>query len=376
MKTAIVTGSLGLVGSESVKFLTKKGFNVIGIDNDMRKYFFGSEASTAWNKEVLEKECGDKYSHHEIDIRNAAMLNHVFSMFGDNIELVVHTAAQPSHDWAAKEPLTDFSINAVGTLNMLEATRNYCPNAVFIFTSTNKVYGDAPNRLPLVELEKRYELDQMIPYDGEIITDRTFVVKEAIPAGITWKGVSESFSIDNCLHSVFGASKVAADVMVQEYGRYFKMKTGIFRCGCLTGPAHSGTELHGFLSYLMKCTMTKTPYKIFGYKGKQVRSNIHSHDLLNAFYEFYLNPKQGEVYNIDGGRQVNCSMLEAIEICEEITGNKLEYTYIDEARIGDHQWYITDNSKFKKDFPNWKVEYDIEKILKEIHDGNVKRWNV
>lgn len=375
MKTAIVTGSLGLIGSESVKFLVKKGYNVIGIDNDMRKYFFGDNASTAWNKEVLEKECGDKYSHYNFDIRNESMINHVFAVAGDSIEVVIHTAAQPSHDWAAKEPKTDFGINAVGTLNMLEAVRQYCPKAVFIFTSTNKVYGDAPNRLQLTELEKRYELTTEATIDGKSFFKIDFYGPFST-RGISERGISEEFSIDNCLHSVFGASKVAADIMVQEYGKYFGMKTGIFRCGCLTGPAHSGTELHGFLSYLMKCTMTKTPYRIFGYKGKQVRSNIHSHDLLNAFYEFILNPKQGEVYNMDGGRQVNCSMLEAIETCEKITGNKLEYTYIDEARIGDHQWYITDNSKFKRDFPNWKLEYDIEKILQEIYQFNIERWKV
>jgi CDP-paratose 2-epimerase len=375
MKTVIVTGSLGLIGSESVKLFSKKGFKVIGIDNDMRKYFFGQEASTAWNKEVLEKECPD-YVHISADIRDAEAINKVFAGDNENITAVIHTAAQPSHDWAAKEPITDFTINAVGTLNMLEATRKYCPKAVFIFTSTNKVYGDAPNRLPLIELEKRYELPtygKHVPSDERM---RGGVYSGNYPAGVSENGISESFSIDNCLHSVFGASKVAADIMVQEYGKYFKMNTGIFRCGCLTGPAHSGTELHGFLSYLMKCTMTKTPYKIFGYKGKQVRSNIHSFDLLNAFYEFFLNPKQGEVYNMDGGREVNCSMLEAIEICEKITGNKLDYTYIDEARIGDHQWYVTSNEKFKRDFPNWKITYDIEKILKEIHDFNLERWKI
>lgn len=369
MKTAIVTGSLGLIGSESVKFLSKKGFKVIGIDNDMRKYFFGEEASTAWNREVLEKECPD-YVHISADIREMSALEKVFEVDSSAIELVIHTAAQPSHDWAAKEPITDFTINAVGTLNMLEVTRKYCPNAVFIFTSTNKVYGDAPNRLLLVEKEKRYEIDgwRYEPRGHEL---------DSYPKrmGASHAGINEDFSIDQCLHSVFGASKVAADIMVQEYGKYFKMKTGIFRCGCLTGPSHSGTELHGFLSYLMKCTMTKTPYKIFGYKGKQVRSNIHSFDLLNAFYEFYLNPKCGEVYNMDGGREVNCSMLEAIEVCEKITGNKLQYTYIDEARIGDHQWWITDNSKFKRDYPNWKLEYNIERILQEIYEFNVTRWH-
>lgn len=369
-KTVVVTGSLGLIGSESVKFFSKKGFKVIGIDNDMRKYFFGQEASTAWNKEVLEKECPD-YIHISADIRDAETINRVFEVNSGDIEVVIHTAAQPSHDWAAKEPITDFTINAVGTLNMLEATRQYCQKAVFIFTSTNKVYGDAPNRLPLEELEKRYEI---YARKNHMEGGSHF---PTLPIGASWVGLSENFSIDHCLHSIFGASKVAADIMVQEYGKYFKMNTAIFRCGCLTGPAHSGTELHGFLSYLMKCTMTRTPYKIFGYKGKQVRSNIHSVDLLNAFYEFYLNPKQGEVYNMDGGRQVNCSMLEAIEICEKITGNKLEYTYVDEARTGDHQWYVTSNEKFKRDFPNWKLEYDsIEKILQDIYANNLERWKI
>ncbi|GAB5400725.1 MAG: NAD-dependent epimerase/dehydratase family protein [Aureisphaera sp.] len=344
----IVTGSSGLIGSESVKFFSEKFDKVVGIDNDMRAQFFGPEASTKWNANRLV-ETIPNFEHHSIDIRNVESLEKLFSQYGDSINLIVHTAAQPSHDWAANEPFTDFTVNANGTLNLLEMTRLHCPEAVFIFTSTNKVYGDTPNRLPLVELEKRWEIDESHPYYKE--------------------GIDENMSIDQTKHSLFGASKVAADVMVQEYGRYFEMNTGTFRGGCLTGPNHSGTQLHGFLSYLMKCAITGDKYTVFGYKGKQVRDNIHSWDLVNMFWHFYQNPRMGEVYNAGGGRFSNCSMAEAIDMCEEITGNKMNYEYSETNRIGDHIWWISDLSKFKEHYPDWSPKYNIKDILTQIHEA-------
>ena len=281
MSVALITGSAGLIGSESARFFHAKGMEIAGVDNNMREYFFGSDGSTEWNRQDLEKSLGN-YRHHDIDVRHAEDLNRLFKQYGTEIELIVHTAAQPSHDWAAKEPLTDFSVNANGTLNLLEATRSHCPQAAFIFCSTNKVYGDTPNRLPLVERETRWEIDESHPYFEH--------------------GIDESMTIDQSKHSVFGASKVAADVMTQEYGRYFDLKTVAFRGGCLTGPAHSGAELHGFLAYLVKCAVTGRPYTIFGYKGKQVRDNIHSRDLVAAFWEFCRDPRMGEVYNMGGSR--------------------------------------------------------------------------
>jgi CDP-paratose 2-epimerase len=268
--------------------------------------------------------------------------------------LVVHTAAQPSHDWAVRDPLTDFGVNAVGTLNMLEALRSHCPDAPFIFTSTNKVYGDTPNRLPLVELETRWEIESSHAYQN---------------------GIPEDMSIDQTLHSVFGASKAAADVMVQEYGRYFGLRTAVFRGGCLTGPHHSGTALHGFLAYLMKCTVTGTPYTVFGYKAKQVRDNIHSNDLIRCFHEYFKDPRPGEVYNIGGGRFSNASMLEAISLCEEISGTPLDWDYREKNRTGDHVWWISDCSKFRSHYPHWRQQYDIRAILREIHDATVERWS-
>jgi CDP-paratose 2-epimerase len=352
MNIAIITGSGGLIGSESVAFFSKKFDKIIGIDNDMRSYFFGAEASTSWNVNRI-KQITSNYQHHNIDIRNFNELELLFKKYNSDIKLVIHTAAQPSHDWAAKEPITDFSINATGTLNMLELTRLHCPKAVFIFTSTNKVYGNNPNFLPLVENETRWE----------IATDHTFFKN----------GIDESMSIDNTKHSVFGASKVAADIMAQEYGKYFNMNVGIFRGGCLTGPNHSGAQLHGFLSYLMKCTLTGNHYTIFGYKGKQVRDNIHSSDLVNMFWHFYRNPKQGEVYNAGGGRFANCSMIEAITLCESITGNKLKHTYSEVARSGDHIWYVSDVSKFQKHYPEWSYKWDLQNTLADIYNSmNVK----
>lgn len=354
MSVVIITGSAGLIGSESVHFFCKKGFTVIGIDNDMRQVFFGKEASTKWNRQRLTESYPDNYTHHSIDIRNDDAIKNIFKTYSKDISLIIHTAAQPSHDAAANDPHLDFSVNATGTLVLLENMRQLCPKAVFIFCSTNKVYGDTPNSLPLIEHESRWEID---------------------PSHTYFKGIDETMSIDQCKHSLFGASKISADILVQEYGLYFNMNTAVFRGGCLTGPTHSGTELHGFLSYLMKCTMTGTPYQIHGYKGKQVRDNIHSYDLVNAFYHFYLSPKQGEVYNIGGSRHSNCSMLEAIEHCEAITQNKLNWSYQETNRIGDHIWWISDVSKFKTHYPQWDFTYAVPDILNEIFIENNDRWN-
>jgi CDP-paratose 2-epimerase len=352
MKTILVTGSAGLIGAEAVRFFAKLGFRVIGIDNDMRCYFFGADASTTWSRRQLEQEFSN-YVHLETDIRDQPALERVFADYGSDLDLIIHTAAQPSHDWAAREPFTDFSVNATGTLNLLEMTRRHCPDAGFIYTSTNKVYGDLPNSLPLVEKELRWELEPTHPYAEH--------------------GIDETMSIDQSKHSLFGASKVAADVMVQEYGRYFGMKTACFRGGCLTGPGHSGAMLHGFLAYLMRCVITGQSYSVFGYKGKQVRDNIHSFDLVNAFYHFYQNPRIGEVYNIGGSRHANCSMIEAIALCERVTGNKLNWTYSEENRSGDHIWWISDVRKFQKHYPTWHYRYGLHETIEEIYRGLVER---
>ncbi|MDF5709097.1 MAG: NAD-dependent epimerase/dehydratase family protein [Nostoc sp. S4] len=352
MPTVLITGSCGLIGSESVHFFAQNGFDVVGIDNNMRSVFFGESASTQWNRRILEDKYGDSYCHYDIDIRDRSAIENLFQKYSSDICLIIHTAAQPSHDWAAKDPHTDFTVNANGTLVLLEATRQYCPDTTFIFTSTNKVYGDTPNYLPLEELEKRWEIEPNHQYT---------------------EGIDESMTIDNSKHSLFGASKVAADILVQEYGKYFGMKTVTFRGGCLTGPNHSGAQLHGFLAYLMKCTITGDTYTIFGYQGKQVRDNIHSYDLVNAFYHFYQNPRCGEVYNIGGSRHSNCSMLEAISICEDIVGKKLQYTYTEENRSGDHIWYISDVRKFRSHYPIWEYKYNLRQILEEIYNAQVSR---
>jgi len=352
MKIALITGSAGLIGSEAVNFFASKFDLILGIDNNLRQYFFGEGSSTEWNKRRLEENLAN-YKHYSTDIRDAAALDTLFKEYGTDIKLILHTAAQPSHDWAAREPFTDFSVNANGTLNLLEMNRLHCPEAVFIFTSTNKVYGDTPNYLPLKETETRWEIDEAHPYYKN--------------------GIDELMSIDHTKHSLFGASKVAADILVQEYGRYFGMKTGIFRGGCLTGPNHSGAKLHGFLSYLMKCAITGDQYTVFGYKGKQVRDNIHSWDLVNMFWEFYKNPRSGEVYNAGGGRHSNCSMLEAIALCEQITAKKMNYIYTEDNRIGDHIWWISDVSKFKSHFPGWNWKFGLMDILTQIHDATVSR---
>ncbi len=352
MKTVLVTGAGGLVGSETVLHFCSQGCRVIGVENNLREMFFGPEASTRGTIEELRAACPDSFSVVPSDIRDFNAMRQVFEGAG-GIDLVVHAAAQPSHDWAAREPFTDFGVNAQGTLNLLEATRQFAPGAVFIFTSTNKVYGDTPNRLPLVERATRWECEEG-PYAE--------------------KGIDETMSIDQSTHSLFGASKVAADVMVQEYGRYFGMKTGVFRGGCLTGPRHSGAELHGFLAYLMKCAAIGREYRIFGYKGKQVRDNIHSADLVSAFDQFYRAPRAGEVYNMGGSRFSHCSMMEAIDLCEEISGRKMKTAYVETNRTGDHLWWVSDVSKFTAHYPDWKLTKTVRDILAEILEQNLSRW--
>ncbi len=352
MSIVIITGSGGLIGSASVEHFAPQFERVIGIDNDMRATFFGPEASTRWNVEDLRKRVPN-YIHHSLDIRDMAALERVFAEYGTSITLVVHTAAQPSHDKAAQIPHLDFEVNANGTLNLLELTRRHCPKATFIFTSTNKVYGDNPNYLPLIEQETRWEVDPSHPYAAE--------------------GIDEQMSIDQTKHSLFGASKVAADVLAQEYGRYFGLNTGIFRGGCLTGPRHSGAQLHGFLSYLMKCAITGTTYTVFGYKGKQVRDNIHSDDLVAMCEAFHRAPRPGEVYNAGGGRFSNCSMMEARLICEEITGKKMDMRYSDQARNGDHIWYVSDTRKFSSHYPEWRHRYGLRETLEQIHTEMTNR---
>ena len=352
MSIALITGSAGLIGSEAVTYFASQGLQVVGIDNDMRREFFGDEATTRPNLDRL-RQAIPSYEHHNIDIRDDTAVAKIFQRYGREISLVIHTAAQPSHDWAAKAPFVDFTVNANGTLALLEATRQFAPEAVFIFTSTNKVYGDRPNQLPLVEQETRWEIAPTHPYAN---------------------GIPEDMSIDSCLHSLFGASKVAADVLVQEYGRYFGMRTACFRGGCLTGPNHSGAQLHGFLSYLMKCTLTGTPYTVFGYKGKQVRDNIHSMDLIRAFHAFYKAPRCGAVYNMGGGRFSNCSMLEAINLAQDITGRELIWSYREDNRIGDHIWWISNLKRFQEHYPDWSLKYDVPAILTEIAETGRERW--
>lgn len=345
MSVVLVTGSSGLIGSETARFFHSQGLDVVGIDNDLRAYFFGQEASTAWNTARLVREL-PRFRHCMIDIRDASAVDALFQQYGKSIALVVHCAAQPSHDWAAREPMTDFSVNATGTLVLLEAARRFAPDAVFIFTSTNKVYGDTPNALPLVEQATRWELDPAHPWSEH--------------------GIDETMSIDRTRHSIFGASKVAADVMAQEYGQYFGMRTGVFRGGCLTGPSHSGAELHGFLAYLVRCAVAGRPYTIYGYKGKQVRDNIHSNDLVQCFWQFFRAPRAAAVYNIGGSRFSNCSMLEAIALIEELGGGRLNYTLSDEARSGDHIWWISDVRAFQRDYPEWRYTFDLRATLAEM----------
>lgn len=353
MPIAIITGSGGLIGSESVSHFVRAGYQVVGVENDMRARFFGDSASTAANTRRLEAELDGSFRSLEIDIRDRDRIDGLFAEHAADLELVIHTAAQPSHDWAASDPHTDFSVNAVGTLNLLQAARQHAPDATFVFCSTNKVYGDLPNFLPLQEQELRLELPADHRYH---------------------KGIDTTMSIDRSTHSLFGVSKASADLLVQEYGNYFQMPTVCFRGGCLTGPNHAGAQLHGFLSYLMRCVMTGDPYTVFGYGGKQVRDNIHSADLVAAFHAFHRNPKPAAVYNIGGGRYSNCSMLEAIAECERITGRELDWTLADDNRIGDHRWWISDLEPFERDYPDWKLNYDVPAILQEIHTHKVQDW--
>jgi CDP-paratose 2-epimerase len=347
-----VTGSSGLIGSETVIFFHHQGFDVIGIDNNMRAYFFGADGSVEWNTARLTSSLS-RFRHFSIDIRDAAAVDAIFKKYGSDVALVVHCAAQPSHDWAAREPITDFAVNATGTQVLLEATRRWSPDAVFILTSTNKVYGDTPNSLPFLETESRWELDPAHPWSEH--------------------GIDESMSIDQTKHSIFGVSKLAADIMVQEYGRYFGLRTGVLRGGCLTGPSHSGAELHGFLAYLVRCAVTRRPYTIFGYKGKQVRDNIHSNDLVQCFWHFFQDPKPGAVYNMGGSRHSNCSVLEAIDLIAEIGGQEVNYSLSDNARTGDHIWWISDVSRFRRDFPSWSYTYDLRATLAEMIDAATER---
>jgi len=353
MTIAIVTGSGGLIGSATVRHFVSAGYDVVGIENDMRARFFGAEASTAHNTRELV-DAYDTFHHVELDIRDREGVDALFARHAKELALVVHTAAQPSHDWAASDPHTDFTVNANGTLNLLQAARDHAPDATFVFTSTNKVYGDLPNHLPLVDVGERLELPEDHRWHG---------------------GIDTTMSIDQSMHSLFGASKVAADLLVQEYGRYFDMPTVCFRGGCLTGPQHAGAQLHGFLAYLMKCTVTGTPYTVFGYDGKQVRDNIHCDDVVSAFAAFHANPRPAAVYNLGGGRASNCSMREAIALCEEISGRQLDWTLSDEARMGDHRWWVSDLGAFERDYPEWSLTYDVPGVLRAIHDFNVERWS-
>ena len=344
MSIFIITGANGLVGSEAVSFFSKKRYTVIGIDNNLRKFFFGEDGSTSWIKRKIIRE-NKNYIHHNIDIRNSQALDKLFKRYKNNISLIIHCAAQPSHDYGKNYPKIDFNVNATGTLNLLELTKKYCPNSPFIFMSTNKVYGDNPNKLKILEKRTRYELSKKSKF---------------------YSGVNEKLSVDDCTHSFFGVSKIYADLIVQEYGRNVGLKTVCFRAGCITGPNHSGAKLHGFLSYLVKQSLLKKEYTILGYKGKQVRDNLHSFDLINCFWEYFKKPKKGMVYNIGGGRFSNCSILEAISEIEHIAKIKIKRKFIKQNRIGDHIWYITDNKKFKKDYPNWKQKYNTKKIIKEL----------
>ena len=355
MPTAIVTGSGGLIGSESVAHFAQAGFDVIGLENDMRARFFGPGASIAPNIEHLLRAYSPAFRHLDLDIRDADAVDRVFAGAAGGLELVIHAAAQPSHDWAARDPQTDFSVNANGTLNLLESTRRHAPSATFVFCSTNKVYGDLPNQLPLTELETRLELPEGHRYHP---------------------GIDTTMSLDRSTHSLFGVSKAAADLLVQEYGRYFDMPTVSFRGGCLTGPYHTGAELHGFLSYLMRCTMTGEPYTVYGYGGKQVRDNIHSADLVRAFDAFHRRPQAAAVYNVGGGRQSNCSVLEAIELCQQIANRELQWELSERNRVGDHRWWISDLRPFQADYPGWGISYGIEAVLREIYAQNAERWLV
>ena len=344
MSLALITGSTGLVGSEAVNFFCDKGFDVIGIDNNLRKYFFGSNASTTIIKNSIIKK-NKKYLHHNLDIRNSNGIEKIFKKYKKKISIIIHCAAQPSHDYGKNFPKLDFDVNAFGTLNLLELTKKYCSDAVFIFMSTNKVYGDNPNKLKFIEKKDRWELSKKNPF---------------------YNGITENFSIDECTHSFFGVSKTYADLIVQEYGNNVGLKTVCFRAGCITGPNHQGVPLHGFLSYLVKNCYEKKEYDVIGYKGKQVRDNLHSLDLVNCFWEYYKKPKPGKIYNIGGGRYSNCSIIEAINIFQKLTNIEIKKNIIKKPRVGDHIWYISSLKRFKKDYTKWKQKYDTKKIIDEL----------
>ncbi len=352
MTIALVTGSAGLVGAEASAFFSLQGMGVVGIDNDMRAQYFGDSSSNRSNLERLQAEL-PRYTHHSFDVRERNRLESIFKRHGSEVSLILHAAAQPSHDWAADHPEVDFSVNAVGTLNLLELARTYCPDAVFIFVSTNKVYGDSPNRLPVVEQESRWEVDPDHSYSAH--------------------GIDETMSIDASMHSLFGVSKTAADLLVQEYGRYFGMRTACFRAGCITGPHHAGAKLHGFLAYLVQCAVERRPYTVYGYKGKQVRDNIHSSDLVRAFWSFYCSPRSAEVYNIGGGRRSSCSVREAITFCEEATSRQFDVEFSEQNRRGDHIWWISDTRKFQSHYPDWSQQYGTEQLLREMVDSARER---
>jgi CDP-paratose 2-epimerase len=353
MSLAVITGANGLIGSEAARYFGALGWDILGIDNNMREVFFGATGSTTWNRRELAAELGRGYRHRAVDVRDHGGIHTIFRSLGRGVDLVLHAAAQPSHDWSAEHPITDFAINATGTLNLLEAVRIYCPAAPFVFMSTNKVYGDTPNRLPLVELETRFELPKSHRF---------------------YSGIDETMSVDGSLHSVFGVSKLAADVMVQEYGRYFGLNTVCLRGGTLTGPKHSAAELHGFLAYVMRCAMSGTPYTIFGYGGKQVRDAIHSKDVIRAVHRFQAEPRQAAVYNLGGGRASNVSVLEAIAVAEEIAGRPMSVEYSQTSRVGDHIWWVGDNTLFETHYPGWEVEIGIREIMEETYEQNRDRW--
>jgi CDP-paratose 2-epimerase len=348
MSIVLVTGSSGLVGSESVNFFSKKGFDVIGIDNNLRKFFFGNDGSTSWVKKKLEHNYKN-FLNYDVDVRNFSNLEKIFKKYKKKISVIIHCAAQPSHDYGKNYPIIDFNINATGTLNLLELTKKFCPDSCFIFMSTNKVYGDNPNNLKIYETKNRFELKKNSKY---------------------YNGINESFSIDNCIHSFFGVSKTYADLMVQEYGRNVGLKTVSFRGGCITGPNHSGAKLHGFLSYLIKSCISEKKYTLIGYNGKQVRDNLHSNDLINCFWEYYKKPNRGEIYNIGGGRYSNCSILEALNLVEQIKKIEIKKKIIRTPRVGDHIWYISDTAKFQKHYPKWKQKYNTKKIIEELIDSH------
>ena len=341
----IITGSLGLIGFSVSEYFLKKRIPIIGIDNDLRSYFFGKIGSNSWKKKFLKNN--KLYSHYDVDIRNKKKIFEIFKKNSNKIKAIIHTAAQPSHDWAVKEPFVDYNVNTTGTLNLLEAYRKYCPSSSFVFTSTNKVYGDNPNFLPLEEKKYRFEIKKFHRYFK--------------------KGIDENMSLDQTTHSLFGVSKTSADFFVQEYGNYFNLKTVCFRGGCLTGENHSGAMLHGFLSFLVKSILNNKNYNIFGYKGKQVRDNINSIDVVAAIEQFIKKPKKGgNVYNLGGGRENSCSILEAINLIEKISDKKSKYKILNKNRKGDHIWWISDNSKFKKDYPNWRVKISLKKSLEQM----------